>query len=662
MTTLSSLERPVERDGDALTAFFDCVLSSNPFIDKRVTGLSADDVDVGDVHRTAFDRLTELARQARDHRRGIGAVLWGEAGVGKSHLLARMLRWAEHDGQAVAVYLHNLQAHPDNLPRSLLKAVVSILTRGRAHRYGTTPLYRLALALVAEALHHDRTRVHPWPVAERAYEKFIDGLSAEDPTRAALADRTIYHVLYRFWRSCYLARRTGDDGDAARAVRWLSGDALDAADGRRIGLPPGRSPDEPMALADNQQIKQILVALSRAALAGNKPFLLCFDQVDNLDDDQAAALSRFLEAVIDSAPNLLVVTAGVQASLLRWREMGVFQDSAWDRLKQFEISLQRLSRPEARRIVAARLEQVVAPFEGVEPVRRRLHEDDLFPLGRAWEEAYFGDKVDLRPRDVINWAREGWSREQESLRKLGGAAWLEQWGEGVSNDGPIVDWTAEQIREAIDRKTAEKIQEYMDERRPHLETLPADAAHLTGLLDALICHAGGYEVETPPSGKTSDQYPFSLVVRRQPGDAPQTGLLVLVESIARSTTYALRHALNAADRVDRILLVTDERRPLVFGKQPGAAGRRHYEELRSGGPGRFRHVNLTWEQYVQLNALEAVVGMARSGDLEIDLAGGKIRRVSEVEATESLRRQGRYSSSPVLSDLSAGAPSDGANP
>ncbi|HVS37394.1 MAG TPA: ATP-binding protein [Gemmataceae bacterium] len=655
MTTLSSLERPVERDGDALTAFFECVLSSNPFIDNRVTGLAADALDVAEVHGTAFDQLTELARQARDLRRGVGAVLWGEAGVGKSHLLSRLLRWAERDGRAVAVYLHNLQARPDNLPRSLLKAVVSILTRGRAHGFRDTPLFRLTLSLLAEALRYDKTRIHPWDIAERAYEKLLDGLAAEDPTRAALADRTIYNVLYRFLRSAYRCPKTRDDGDAALAARWLSGDALDAAEGRRIGLPPGRTPDEPTALADDQQIKQVLVALSRAALAGNTPFLLCFDQVDNLNDDQAAALSRFLEAVIDSAPNLLVVTAGVQATLLRWRELRVFQDSAWDRLTQFEVALQRLNRSEARRIVAARLEKIVTPFVEAEPVRRRLHEDDLFPLGRRWEEIYFRDRLAVRPRDVINGAREGWSREQESLRKLGGAVWLEQWGEDDSDDGLVIEWTAEQIREAIDRKTAEKIQEYLDEHRPRLESLPADAAHLTGLLAALIRQAGGFDVETPPAGKADEQHPFSLVVRRRPGGA-SAGLLVLVEHLARTVTFALRYILSAADRIDRILLVTDDRAPLVFGKQPDAKGKQHYEELRNAGPGRFRHINLSGEQYLQLNALEAVTGLARSLDLEIELPGGRTRLVSEEEAIESHRRQGRYASAPVLGDLLTEAP------
>lgn len=167
MTTLSSQERLLDHGGDALDGFFDMVRSSNPFIDNRVNGLSADGVDVDDIHRTEFEQLTGLARQACDLRRGLGAVLWGEAGVGKSHLLSRLLHWADHDRQAVAVYLHNLQASPENLPRSLLKSVVSILTRGRACGFRGTPLYQLALALVAEACITIRRGFTPGPSLSR---------------------------------------------------------------------------------------------------------------------------------------------------------------------------------------------------------------------------------------------------------------------------------------------------------------------------------------------------------------------------------------------------------------------------------------------------------------------------------------------------------------
>ncbi len=191
--------------------------------------------------------------------------------------------------------------------------------------------------------------------------------------------------------------------------------------------------------------------------------------------------------------------------------------------------------------------------------------------------------------------------------------------------------------------------------------MPPDAANLAGLIAALIGQMG-VEIDGPWSGKPSQENPFTLVARRGPagpGAASQTGVLVLVNAIARTTTYALRYLLDA-DRVDRVLLVTDERQPLALGKQPDAKGRQYYEELKRGEPRRFRHVALTLEQTIQLDALAAVVGMARSGDLEIELPGGKTRPVSEQEVIESHHRQGRFLSAPVLGDLFIEAPSNAA--
>src|SRR5438105_5043289 len=254
-----------------LDDFFARVLSTNPFTDNRVNGPSANEVDVDRIHQPAFERLVALAGEARDGKRGLGAVLWGEAGIGKSHLLARLSRWANTDKQACFVYLHNLQASPENLPRSLLKSVISILTRGRIDHLATTQLYRLVMAFLAESVNYDYETGIPWKRAEEAYGSLVDRLSAADRSRAALVDRTTYDVLFRFLQSAYRAQQGEDDERLARlAMYWLSGDYLDPEEAKRLALRPGHGADEAVGLVDNQQIKQVLVALARMALSWNR--------------------------------------------------------------------------------------------------------------------------------------------------------------------------------------------------------------------------------------------------------------------------------------------------------------------------------------------------------------------------------------------------------
>jgi hypothetical protein len=629
----------------------------NPFTDNRVNG-PAPAVDVDSVHQAAFLQLTALAGEARDQHRGLGALLWGEAGVGKSHLLARLACWADRDRRACFAYLHNLQASPDNVPRSLLRSVISLLTLGQARHFRQTPLYGLVVGWLREATKHEATTVHPWPRVARAAHLLLDRLNAADPARAALADRTVYDVLLSFFHSAYQPR---DDGVAALAVRWLSGDGLDPDDARRLGLPPSHRRDRAVSLEDNQQVKQVLLVLTRLALLRGQPFLLCFDQVDNLDDEQMAALARFLEALLDSSPNLLVITAGIQASLLRWRGDKIIQDSAWDRLAQFQVRLQRIRTGEAVALVAARLAHFLEPFRNLEPVRQRLAEDALFPLGRPWQEAFLKDKTDLRPRDVLNWAREGWRREQDRTRALGAAEWLADWG-GLhpqrNGAAELLPPGAEQLAEAIDRSVDEALAARLAERRAAPDALPPDADHLAGLVQTLLrqCVDAGPKaslcgVEQPPVPK-NDPGTYDLLLRHRGADGKETttGLCFVSTASANSTTANLRRLCEDLRPPTRVWLITEQRRPLHVGSK----GQEYLQQLGQRTVCRFGRMELTFEQYAELDALAAVGGEARSGDLEVELPGGQLRPVTEREVIASHQRRGRYAAHPLLRQLLLG--------
>jgi hypothetical protein len=659
MITLAPTPGPAAEAGPAsLQGFLNEVRRTNPFLANRVNGPSATDVDVAAIHQAQFERLTALAGEARDQGRGIGAVLWGEAGIGKSHVLSRLARWAEPDDRACFVYLHNLQASPENLPRSLLKAVISILTRGRSSDLRRTPLFGLIDAAIQESLGHDTSVKHSWPETASAFVRLIRSLGAAEPSRAALVSWQVYKVLFRLYRAACWTGDCRDDRLVSRAVRWLAGDYLDPDDARLVGLSPGRGRDEPVALADNQEIKQVLVALTQLAVYRRQPFLLCLDQVDNLDDNQVAGLSRFLEALIDSSPNLLVVTSGVQATLVGYRPKGVIQASAWDRLAQFEIGLQRVSVPEARAIVVERVRRFREPFGAVEAVRQRAQLDSLFPLGEGWAGAFFQDKIDLRPRDVLNAAREGWRREQEAIETQGGPAWLAEWGgqRPTPAKGPSLPKpSAEQLQDAIDRKVEEKVREHQAQRLAEPQSLPPDADNLSGLVKQLLeqCRRAGQaygvvQVDSFPHPRKGSPAALDLLVHRRPDPGEReasAGLLFLANPSTTSTTAYFRRLSEDSRRVDQVLLVTDQRQPL----QIGSRGQQYLDGLRARC--RVQHIELSLSDYARLDGLQAVLGLARSGDLEVEEAPGVSRPVTEAEVIASHLRRGRYLTAAVLRDL-----------
>jgi hypothetical protein len=646
-----------EPAGDRLGEFVRTVESRNPFLDNRINGPSANDVDVDAIHQAAFGRLTRLAHEACDHHRGVGVVLWGEAGIGKSHLLSRLARWANRDNQAYLVYLHNLQAAPEHLPRSLLGTVLNILTRGRDRHFVGTPLFEMVHACLLDAVEH-RMGDYTWAQLEHSFRRLVERLAASDLPGATLVDGSVWNVLFAFYRSAYRANQGREPGtDSVSAVRWLSGQTLDPGEAQALRLPPPRRADEAIALLDNQQIKQVLVALSELAASEGKSFLLVFDQVDNLDAEQAGALARFLEALIDSSPNLLVVTAGVKDTLVSWHEDRVIQESAWDRLAQLEITLQRLKPAEAVAIIEARLWNFLEPFADIALVQRQRRENVLFPLGEAWRQRFFGDRIEIRPRDALNWAREGWRQQQESLARHDPHDWLTRWPrDGEPGPGPPDEPTTEEIEGSIDRRIAEKLAALSEQllREPH--TLPSDADHLAGLTYSLLaqCRDAGHrygvrELERVPPPKNA-RPTYHLLLRRRDceGSADtRTGIVFLMERSATAVTGFLRRLLADWGAFDRIVMTTAEH----IGLPLGQAGRDYLDDLQRRGGEHFQKMELTFAEIVELDAMQRVVGLAKSGDLEIELRPSYIRAVTEQEVIESYVQHGRYLGSRLLRTL-----------
>jgi hypothetical protein len=644
-----------------LNAFFDHVRYTNPFDVNRVGESSFSETDAEPVHHAAYVQLLDLARKAHKQHLGIGALLWGEAGIGKSHLLARLGRWAgPEQRQAVFVYLSNMQSAPEQLPRSALRRTVSILTRGRTHRYWETPLYRLVNATIRHALNDDKGT---WEEAEAAYNRLLDQLCEEAPGKASFVDRPTYAVLFHFFRSAYEARDEGkDDGRAALAVRWLSGDPLDSDEARSLGLAPAAQRDAAVALAD-EQIKNVLVALAQIAQFRGAPLILCFDQMDSLEEEQCAALARFQHALLDSACNLLLITSGLRETLDHWLKTGVIVESAWHRLTQYEILLQRVSIAEAQQIVQVRLQPFQTPFMTVESVKALVQNDLLFPLGESWAKEFLAGKIDVRPRDVINWAQEGWRRQQVALKRVGGNAWLQEWGKAQTSH-TILTLSAETIQELIDQKVALKLQEHKRERQLEPQTLPPDADNLVGLLHTLLqrcLNVSQFDsllaVERLQRPRYGQRPPHDLMLRQRRDQTKEfrSGVLCLVVSNRTSMTALLRRLAQDTQPPERLVLVTEERRPL----DPAAAGKEYLEQVRQRHQTGFQHIHLTFDEYAELDALQGVVGLARSGDLELALPGGQARRVNEQEVVESHLRQQRYLAHPLLHVLLKGEPPPG---
>jgi hypothetical protein len=108
--------------------------------------------------------------------------------------------------------------------------------------------------------------------------------------------------------------------------------------------------------------------------------------------------------------------------------------------------------------------------------------------------------------------------------------------------------------------------------------------------------------------------------------------------------------VNDEEPPELILLVTDERRELI----PGDKGSELLTELKERGPQKFRHATVPLRQLADLDALQQVVRLARSGDFEVESAPGQRRAATEEEVIASHHRAGRYLEHPLLRELLGG--------
>jgi hypothetical protein len=557
--------------------------------------------------------------------------------------------------------LLNLQPPPEHLPRYILKCVIQRLVRGQAEAFHGTPLYWLVTRAVREGLRQSGLDT-PIPAREAraAYLKLVNSLVSGHPGAGPDA-RMIYHVLFHFFLGAHRGRYLdGNETTADLAIRWLQGDELDHDEARELELRCGDDKEHPVALPGTQAVESVLVALAELAWLGGQPLVLAFDQVDNLQDAQIASLAQFLHPLIDHARNLFVVVSGVQSRLLHFLEHGVILRAAWERIAQDErgIRIGRIRKEQARQLLEARLEKFVEPFVTVPGVKTLLHEDGLFPLGRAWFEQRTGEAVDFRPRDVINWARDRWREIQRRIGALGGPAWLAGWPDPCPEGAhAVVLPTENELARRIDEQTARRLGQQIQRRQREPESLPADAANLAGLVETLLRQcldpALGYrlrQIERPAPVRAGRLPVYDLVLTSQAdqeGTTLRTAVVFLVTANRTSAAAALRRIVDDEPPPQRVVLVCDARRPLDLGPK----GQEYLAILQARGPQQFQVVHLSFPQYAELDALQAVVGDARTGDLEVDLTGGHVRRVSEAEAVASHHRNDRYRSNSLLSLL-----------
>lgn len=325
------------------------------------------ELDVQAIHADASSQILELIEKVRQDRRTRSALLLGQPGSGKTHLLGRIK--ARLRQPALFVYVTPF-ADPGAVHRHVLRQIVASLDYplGLAGPGGDGSTQLTAVLEAIGRLDRDRL-FRPYPGID---PDVIEGLGR-------LHDGSL-------WR---LARS------------WLSGSDLDRPDLDRLGVTH--------TLFGEEEARHAIISLAHL-LAEWGPVVLAFDQVESLAGAAAepgfVILGRSLAQLHDEAPNLLLVISCLES--VYFQHASQWPQSTIDRLARHRIPLKPLSPAEMQQLCHVRM---LSLYQGERPPWPG------YPFTPEFFESVAGLSKQAGPRLVLQHCRQA----LQEMRRAGRA-------------------------------------------------------------------------------------------------------------------------------------------------------------------------------------------------------------------------------------------------
>src|SRR5262245_53440020 len=305
--------------------------------------------DVPEIHSKAFETCLRAIGAVKIRVRTTSALIHGEPGSGKTHLLARLRAHLAVNSKEYlrAVFIATrLQTGVRRIWRHLQRQLATDLLR--RNEEGKTQLEKIFLHRLTEG-GLAKSELYRWINGEITASHSIDDLSREFDEVFDRVDRVckIGRNLRVALENLLLGKHRRD------ASAWLLGDSLSESALESIGIV---SPEEDEEDRENNA-RQIVIALTGLSGA-NAPVIFCFDQIEALQSHQSdtASIFAFGNMISDlhaSTTNALIISC-VQTSFVN--ELGNHVRKAdYDRLGEFaKISLNPLMWNEARNLIISR--------------------------------------------------------------------------------------------------------------------------------------------------------------------------------------------------------------------------------------------------------------------------------------------------------------------
>lgn len=531
----------------------------NPFDGTVVADAwSAPPADVTAIHRKPFEECLR-ALDSVSRGRSDSILIYGPAGSGKTHLLARLqahllaTAGAAPDGALRCVFVAvKLQTSAQLLWQLVRRRLASDLLR---KQQGITQLQRLVAHQLAAA--RGNTPRH-WVMALRV-------LPSADTDSVTEYLEEVAERLELGRDLCVVLGHLVNNRFMLDAKAWLAGDSLPESALAKLGLGGEEQDDR------EEAARQIVTALCR--LAGETlPIVFCFDQIEALQTspDDRDALFRFgrVAADLSEADDNVLLISCIQSAFVDMLRASI-RDADRDRIMKRRALLDALTREQVEALITSRL-------DGSEPLgeARAANAANRFHPFDERVMATLRAISPCLPRKVIAAASNAFERLQR---------------EGAPPAEPP--------------KTEDVLRQTLSARR--------DAALSRGAAESRDTLMHGlpllYRLRgQPPSGQ---RVPGVDVVL--PARAGLVGVTICNETNMKSLAARLRQLTQGGDALAgvRLTIVRDARLPIT----PTAKKTQEYlAELEKKGA---RVVSPSVEALAALEALRSLLSDARAGDL-----------------------------------------------
>lgn len=546
------------------------------------------------------DVLQECLRgleHVRSAKRSAGIVIHGAAGSGKTHLLSRLREQltlkaptATDRDESLFVWVR-LQASPRMIWRHLRRTLVEDWFRpvpGARSQFERILFHRLAAVRIANG------DLEPWyefmrdenpDDLERHLEQVADQLNLDRNTTVAFK-----HLAFERHR---------------RELRaWLGGDSLPEAALERLGLSQDEGTDE------EREAEACRVVMMLCRLAGDGlPILLSLDQVEALkttpsDRDGLFAFGQVVSRLHDETTNVLIVSS-IQSSFLTELK-DASRGADYDRMTSLGArSLATLTRPQAERLIAVRLEATKA-------------------LAGSATAVTEGSRSSLWPLDEADWtglSKDGALTPRQLLARC--AERFESAATSATATPPAIP----SVETFLNDEWNGRVEQALAMNRP--EQTEAITRHGLPLLLSVVAPG----TKTITDGRLQD---IAFIV-----DAPagRTGVAVSTQANMNSLGSQFKRLKQqfATKRIDRLVILRDSRVPISKGAVKTAQS---LEELQQAGA---IISTPTPPVLAALDVLRALLSDAKSGDLAHAGEGVAPRTVEEwlaAHLAEELRSLG----------------------